>query len=120
MKLREFTQSDWDGMAGCERFADGREPLVAYAVPTENPAEFWPGMTIDASPTADGRVWDGSVLVVVDARGLSIEAYTFDGATLGFQLNGTFTRELGETIARGLGPISRARLLALGFEIYTN
>ena len=28
MKLRTFEKADWDGFAGCEKFADGSEPLI--------------------------------------------------------------------------------------------
>ena len=29
MNAREFTNHDWDAFAGCERWADGAEPLMA-------------------------------------------------------------------------------------------
>lgn len=33
----EFTSSDWDGLAGSERFEDGSEPLVKYVEDEEDP-----------------------------------------------------------------------------------
>jgi len=51
MKMREFRENDWDGLAGAERFSDGSKPLIGTGKFTD--------MT------------NKEFLVVVDANGIS-------------------------------------------------
>jgi len=56
MELREFTHVDWYGLAGCEPWIEGREPMVAYGVPVG----YWP------------RELPHGLTVIVDAQGIAL------------------------------------------------
>ena len=58
--MREFTNTDWYGYAGCEAFPNGQPPLIAYV---ETPG-------------------DGGLCLVVDATGAYVELTDADGACL--------------------------------------
>jgi hypothetical protein len=67
-----FTKSDWYGMAGASRFADGSEPLVG-------------GFAIDTSEVATLTEY-GPIegLVIIDLNGLHIDLIDVDGTSCRF------------------------------------
>lgn len=40
MKMREFRESDWDGLAGAEKFPDGSNPLIGTGKWRKGEGEF--------------------------------------------------------------------------------
>ena len=98
MELREFGQTDWYGLSGCEPWADGHNPMVAYGVPVE----YWPR-----------KVHDTGVTVVVDYSGVAVMGEDDDYLSLDQDDRDTAV-DIAELILSK--PIDYRVLIALGFK----
>jgi hypothetical protein len=76
IRFKPFTQQDWYGLAGAERFSDGTEPHIAYfenlrTVPFTN-AEGQPDLEYNMG------------MIVVDSQGISVQYLNQEGRGITF------------------------------------
>ena len=100
VKLREFTETDWDGWTGCEPWGDGQDPYIAYGVTVK----YWPGEEPDG------------VTVIVDSTGVGVWGTGEPGDDLWLAQS---TKEtaigIAELVLSGQ-PIDYRVLVAMGFK----
>lgn len=98
--LRDFTKTDWYGLAGASRFDDGSEPLVAYGAPAEAPGDV------------------KSAVVIVDREGIQVLFVDEEGEdqatrTLSFKTPGDQPGHLDLRPDRFRRPVSRDLLILI-------